>query len=97
MTHDPLHKYKHEICFTATSMYLSLSALFLMLLSWLMALLFSMDVLAWLAFISLLCLCKETAKSQINLLLMNISVSNMLLHRFEFKVYNKLMEWLKQA
>ena len=36
--------------------HLSLSALFLMLLSWLMALLFSMDILAWLARISLLCL-----------------------------------------
>lgn len=34
----------------------SRSALFLMLLSWLMALLFSMDILAWLARISLLCL-----------------------------------------
>lgn len=37
-------------------MHLSLSALFFMLLSWLMALLFSMDILAWLARISLLCL-----------------------------------------
>lgn len=37
-------------------MHLSRSALFFMLLSWLMALLFSMDILAWLARISLLCL-----------------------------------------
>lgn len=36
--------------------HLSRSALFFMLLSWLMALLFSMDILAWLARISLLCL-----------------------------------------
>lgn len=36
--------------------HLSRSALFLMVLSWLMALLFSMDTLAWLARISLLCL-----------------------------------------
>lgn len=36
--------------------HLSLSALFLMVLSWLIALLFSMDILAWFARISLLCL-----------------------------------------
>lgn len=38
--------------------YLSLSALFLIDLSWLMALLFSIDILAWLARISLLSLGK---------------------------------------
>lgn len=38
--------------------YLSLSALFLIDLSWLMALLFSIDILAWLARISLLSLSK---------------------------------------
>lgn len=40
----------YSICVT----HLSLSALFLMDLSWLMALLFSIDILAWLARISLL-------------------------------------------
>jgi len=38
--------------------YLSLSALFLIDLSWLMALLFSIDILAWFARISLLSLGK---------------------------------------
>lgn len=42
----------YSVCVT----HLSLSALFLMVLSWLIALLFSMDILAWLARISLLCL-----------------------------------------
>lgn len=73
------NKYKNEMwSHIATSMHLSLSALFLMLLSWQMALLFSMDVLAWFAFISLLCLCKETEKTQINLLLKKISLADML-------------------
>lgn len=45
--------------------YRSLSALFLMLLSWLMALLFSIDDFAWLALISLLCLKENTNKQQI--------------------------------
>lgn len=54
---DSLQAPEHAVMFPCMeASYLSRSALFLMLLSWLMALLFSMDILAWLARISLLCL-----------------------------------------
>lgn len=51
--------YENLFCNQQSNLYLSLSALFLIDLSWLMALLFSIEIFAWLARISLLSLKKE--------------------------------------
>lgn len=67
LVQQPLNE-SHDDCQSLCAVrvtHLSLSALFFMLLSWLMALLFSMDILAWLARISLLCLKHDYSSSSV--------------------------------